>query len=172
VGLEASRVRNSVHPWLAERLLFLEQIADFYGGRVGYSSGFRTVDRQAALFRQLRGIRPVARPGCSQHQYGFAADLFYIPPVEFGAEFMRNFTNLMEDFARQLGLRTVAGDPGHLQVFPGSEFREWAQSWDICPDPSWREVPFTAEERCLNRGGTWARTLFGSFCEDPLEAQF
>ncbi len=115
------------------------QVIDFWGGGQIYLSGVRSFDQQDILFRQKR-VRPVAAPGCSQHQYGFAVDVSWLPIIDFAANIQltgKQTDDIMIDLGRQLGLVTVPGDPGHFQVFPGSEFRTWAVASGFC-DPNLR----------------------------------
>jgi len=152
MGLQASRVLNSVHPWLKERLIWLGEVAKISGGDQTLISGSRSLSEQQVLYDQVFD-RPVAFPGCSQHNYGFAADVkwgFFIQNVPariFGIPiprapstvriFSQQETNdFMASAARSVSLQTVSGDPGHLQIYPGSTFRNWAVGRGFCnPNP-------------------------------------
>ena len=154
MSLKDSRIINSVHPWLGARLRWLGEVATLIGSSQTLISGVRSLAEQRELYNS-RGSRPVAFPGCSQHQYGFAADAFYFPAVQITSKgrarvFSPQQTNsTMESAARHVGLVLVAGDPGHLQVYPGSEFRVWAQSQGLCnPNPP---PPSPARQLLLER---------------------
>lgn len=137
MSLSQSRALSNVHPWLAERVRFLGQAIDFWGGSQIYLSGTRSREEQQFLFDR-RGRRPVARPGCSQHQYGFAVDLSWLPIFNFSLNLQltaRETADVMIDLGNQVGLVTVANDRGHFQVFPGSEFKTWAVGSGFC-DPT------------------------------------
>jgi len=158
MSLQSSRILNSVHPWLKERLLWLGEVARISGGDQTYLSGTRSLDSQFQLYETVVD-RPVAYPGCSQHNYGFAADVkwgffiqsvpttifgFPIPKVPTSVRiFSQQETNdFMESAARSVNLTTVSRDPGHLQIYPGSTFRNWAVGRGLCnpnpPLPLWR----------------------------------
>ncbi len=141
MGLRESRIINNVHPWLGARLKWLEDVAVIVGSRQSLISGIRTEAEQRELYdKQTR--RPAAFPGCSQHQYGFAADANYLPislvsskgrpAVSTGAQ----TTSFFNSAARHVGLTLVANDDGHYQIYPGIQFREWAVSQGLCnPNP-------------------------------------
>ncbi len=144
MGLRESRIINSVHPWLGERLKWLQEVAVAIGSTQTLISGNRTIEEQRELWEGA-GSRPVAAPGCSQHQYGFAADATWTPAVHFGAGMKpKTFSTAetfasMESAARFVNLTTVSGDPGHMQMYPGSQFRQWAVGLGLCtptPRPS------------------------------------
>lgn len=115
----------------------MEDVVNYYRGTFIYFSGIRSVQAQARLFRD-RGFfgRPVAEPGCSQHQYGYAVDVGITGPIIEDRD-AQDFVPSVLALARQVGLFTVSRDPGHFQIFPGSEFRPWASAAGFCPDPSW-----------------------------------
>jgi len=107
------------------------------GGSQRYISGLRTSRKQEELFN-TPSLKIVAIPGCSQHEYGFAVDVFWLPIIDFRLNIQltgRQTNELMEEIGRRLGLLMVQGDPGHFQVFPGSEFRNWAVRSGLC-DPN------------------------------------
>ena len=89
-----------------------------------------------------------AYPGCSQHEFGMAADATYLPitqittkarPRVYSAADTNNF---FDSAARHVSLTLVAGDPGHYQIYPGSQFKAWAVARGFCnpnpppPDPT------------------------------------
>jgi len=176
VSLSASRVLQNVNPALAERIRILEQIADALGSQMNYVSGYRDEEEQRILFNEVKN-RPVAAPGCSQHQYGWAVDVFFFPAMNIdrfgnmvvtkGAEMFR----IMNNYAQQLGLTIVSGDDGHYQIFPGGPFRDWAVASGFCnPEGNFFNpfVPTTFKEICLSEGGTWSCGMFGCRCRNPV----
>ncbi len=139
MGLRESRIINEVHPWFGGRLRWLGQVARLYGGIQLLISGNRTRAEQQVLY-QNRGTRPVALPGCSQHQYGYAADAVWqrfatVTSKGKAVVFTQAETDwTMRQAAAIAGLTSVSGDPGHLQVFNGVAFRTWAVSQGFCND--------------------------------------
>lgn len=111
-------------------------VIDYWGGKQGYLSGVRSLERQRELFDTVTD-RPVAAPGCSQHNYGFAVDVFWIPIISFRFNIQmtgKQTNDFMETLGESLGLKTVQFDVGHFQIFPGSQFKTWAVSAGFC-DP-------------------------------------
>lgn len=152
MSLQESRILNSVHPWLRERLEWLGEVARISGGDQTLISGSRSTTEQLELYNTV-SERPVAYPGCSQHNYGFAADVkwgFFIQsntakvfgiPIPKMPSSVRVFTqqetnSFMESAARHVNLQTVSRDPGHLQIYPGLTFRNWSVGRGFCnPNP-------------------------------------
>jgi len=137
MSLKESQALTNVHPALAERMRFMRQVIDFWGGGQIYLSGFRSIEQQEQLFNRDTQ-RPTAAPGCSQHQYGFAVDVIWNPIFDFGRNIAihgKELVEVMSNLGRQLGLTVVANDPGHFQVFPGAQFKAWAVASDFC-DPN------------------------------------
>ena len=137
MGLRSSRILQDVHPWLRVRLEWLGEVARIIGSGQTLISGNRDTAQQRKLFEGA-GTRPVAAPGCSQHQYGFAADATYLPSF-FVTSKGRPMTNpqietneFMKNAAHHVSLTTVAGDPGHVQIYPGNQFRNWAVGRGFC----------------------------------------
>lgn len=152
MGLRESRIINSVHPWLGVRLQWLEEVAEIVGSRQSLISGNRTVEEQLDLWNTVVS-RPVAYPGCSQHNYGFAADATYLPIVLISTKgrpagsSAAQTTSFFNSAARHVGLTLVAKDDGHYQIYPGIQFREWAVSQGFCnPNP-----PPSAVDRLVNQ---------------------
>lgn len=137
MGFRESRIINEVHPWLGIRLKWLQDVARIIGSSQILISGNRTREQQRNLFGRL-GSRPVAAPGCSQHQYGFAADASYLPSVFISSKArpfltaQKETNRIMESAAHHVSLTTVANDPGHLQIYPGAQFRRWAVGRGLC----------------------------------------
>jgi len=147
MGLRESRIINSVHPWLGARLQWLSEVARIIGSNQILSSGNRTRGEQLALYNDVR-VAVVAYPGCSQHQYGFAADANYLPAANITSkgrgllETQAATDRFMQSAAHHVNLTTVNQDPGHLQVYPGNQFRNWAVARGFCnPNPPPRNFP-------------------------------
>jgi len=138
MGLQASRILNSVHPWLKIRLEWLGEVATIFGSSQTLLSGNRTAVEQLELYNS-QTTRPAAFPGCSQHQYGFAADAqwrraTHISSKGRGILLSQNETDrFMASAAHHVNLTTVAQDPGHLQIYPGNQFKNWAVGRGFCP---------------------------------------
>lgn len=150
MGLRESRIINSVHPWLGVRLQWMQDVAGIVGGRQLLISGVRTEQEQARLY-DTQTIRPAAFPGCSQHEFGFAADAVWQPINQITSKGrIKTFTNLetdtfMGNAARHVGLHLVANDTGHVQMYPNSEFKAWAVGRGFCnpnPPPPDRGISF------------------------------
>lgn len=152
MSLHDSRVLNSVHPWLADRLRWLGEVARISGGKQTLISGRRSLSEQRNLYNNAT-VAVAAYPGCSQHNYGMAADadwdiiiqnrpltIFGIP-VPKAPPTVRVFTqqetnSYMESAARSVNLQVVSGDPGHMQMYPGSTFRNFVVGRGLCdPNP-------------------------------------
>jgi len=146
MGLRESRIIQSVHPWLGARLQWMQDVAELYGTSQLIHSGNRTNAEQLRLYN-FQSNRPAAYPGCSQHQYGLAADLGWLPlvavtskgkPYNYGQP---ETDKLMNNAARHVGLHLVSGDTGHVQAYNGIVFRNWAVSAGFCPAnppaPTW-----------------------------------
>jgi len=137
VSLRSSRILQEVHPWLRVRVEWLSEVARIIGSGQTLISGNRTRQEQQELFGRL-GSRPVAAPGCSQHQYGFAVDATYLPSVFVSSKGrpllspIEETNRFMENAAHHVSLTTVSNDPGHLQVYPGAQFRVWAIGRGFC----------------------------------------
>lgn len=97
------------HVWLAQVL---------FGFTPRFLSGFRTAAQQTALFRgEVFTPNPVAFPGTSQHEFGFAYDL--APDVQPGHSEYGKKLNELSQLGLALGMRWGgAADPQHWQVFP------------------------------------------------------
>ena len=140
MSLSESRALSGVEPWLAVRVKWLGEVINAWGGVQIYLSGLRDRAEQQRLFDRTRN-RPVAAPGCSQHQYGYAVDVAWALLREFsplGDFSPLEINQLMSDLGTQIGLVTVRDDRGHFQIFPGSEFKPWAVASGFC-DPNFRE---------------------------------
>lgn len=145
------------------------EVINAWGGVQIYLSGNRTEAEQQRLFDTLR-MKPVAAPGCSQHQYTYAADVAWGLLREesaLGGYNKREIEDLMGAVGRSVGLVTVANDRGHFQIFPGSEFKAWAVSAGFC-DPNARRRPISNSEFFCGIGATQAAVdaLGNVICRD------
>jgi len=88
-----------------------------FGFTPRFLSGFRSKDEQTHLFREHRGANPVAVPGTSQHEFGFAYDLAPdVAPGEAGYDFK---LEQLRDLGLALGMRWGGNaDRQHWQAFP------------------------------------------------------
>lgn len=174
MGLRESRIKGEVHPWFGARLQWMEDVAKLYGGRQLLISGNRTEGEQRHLYNQSRS-RPAAYPGCSQHQYGLAADAVWQPFQGItskgkGFTYTQEETDrIMNSAARYASLHLVTNDTGHMQVFNGLQFKEAVVSLGLCnpnpPDPDW--FPKTREDHCNFAGGAWSCGKSGCQCYNP-----
>jgi len=147
MSIRSSRILQEVHPWLSVRLKWLGEVAKIIGSGQTLISGNRNRDQQQELFDRVEN-RPVAPAGCSQHEYGFAADATYLPSVFVSSKgramigVIRDTNQFMENAAHSVNLTTVRNDPGHFQIYPGSQFRSWAVGRGFCPErpptPRWQ----------------------------------
>lgn len=126
MSLATSRVLNSVHPYVADRVRYILRYASQWNPKFTVTSGYRSAAEQWALVTD-RNVT-AARVGCSQHQYGLAVD------VKFERD---DWQRWYLDSARRLGLSTVSGDPVHVQAYPGTSFRNYVEGQGWCPDPSY-----------------------------------
>lgn len=176
MGLRESRIINSVHPWLGARLKWLGEVARIVGSSQQLISGNRTQAEQTKLFNTVFD-RPVAAPGCSQHQYGFAADAQYFRATGItskgrGIVASQNETDrFFQSAANHVGLTTVNNDPGHLQIYPGAQFRSWAVARGLCPPvrpPTIKRFGIIQEICGLGAVSVQREPLFGQItCEKP-----
>jgi len=153
-------IKSGLHEYLRVRIQWVQDVIEYYGGSTIYLSGFRTRAEQTKLWEDcnafLAGLTcpyPVAVPGCSQHEYGMAVDVAFLQPGGDAPD-LGEWQAAAREYAKLIGLVTVAGDPNHFQVWPGAEFRKLAQDAGECPIP----VP-----RRVFRG-----TLFDNFGPDCL----
>lgn len=181
MGLRESRIINSVHPWLGVRLQWLQDVAKAVGGGQSLISGIRTREEQLNLYNR-QTTRPAAFPGCSQHEFGFAADAVWTPITQVSSKgkprvFTPQQTNsFMGSAARHVGLTLVANDTGHLQMYNGLQFKAWSVDRGFCdpnpPPPRGREVPRTRgriDDICGLGFATMRCGLLGCTCEDPQQ---
>jgi len=117
---------NPYFAWAVEYILTYAQRAR---ANFTITSVNRTAQRQWELWNTPGSF--AVQPGCSQHQYGLAVD------VSFARD---DWQRWWQASARNFGLTTVRGDSVHAQLVPGAEFREWASSHGLCPDPSFQRI--------------------------------
>jgi len=123
----------------------VEYILD-YAGRAGahfhITSVNRTAQQQWDLWTAPNSL--AVQPGCSQHQYGAAVDVWFE---------RSDWQRWWGASARNFGLTTVRGDPVHAQLVPGADFREWSTSQGLCPDPAFQHRdPITGFRRPCHTG--------------------
>jgi len=168
---------RGVDPYLQEAMGWLTQVIESWGGGVSFYSGRRTRADQQELWDFCNARRrlpsklpqvqcpfPVATPGCSQHEYGFAVDAgFFSPRNRLGIS--DNWNVYAQDLARVYwGLSTVADDPNHFQQYPSSEFLPWVRETGQCrtiPRLSLTRDPFPANTQTFVACGPQA---VGSIC--------
>jgi len=114
----------ATHPYFAWAVDYILSYAANNGGEFTITSIQRSAQQQWDLYARVNTT--AVRPGCSQHQYGAAVDVKFKLP---------NWQNWYLSSVRNFGLSTVVGDPVHVQLIPGTRFREWSTSQGFCPDP-------------------------------------
>lgn len=155
MSLKDSQALQSVDPWLKVRLEWIKEVYSIVGGEATIISGRRSLANQLNLYNSISS-RPVAFPGCSQHNYGFAADISFgiiilknsrgfIPKIPSSVRILSEKESVAfgSSLARHVGLTLVAGDDGHVQMYHGSTFRTWAVDRGLCPSnppPSARQL--------------------------------
>lgn len=88
-----------------------------FGFTPRFLSGLRTNAEQIALFRSNPSGNPVAFPGTSQHEFGFAYDL--APDVRPGDASYDARLDQLRSLGLALGMRWGGpSDPQHWQAFP------------------------------------------------------
>lgn len=88
-----------------------------FGFTPRFLSGLRSNAEQTHLFREHRGGNPVAFPGTSQHEFGFAYDL--APDVRPGDASYAARLDQLRALGLALGMRWGGPqDPQHWQAFP------------------------------------------------------
>jgi len=157
------------------------EVAKLYGTFQTILSGNRTKEEQLVLYNS-QSNRPAAYPGCSQHQYGFAADVTWAPMMTVTSKgrlfaYGREFTDkTMNNAARHVGLTLVAGDTGHFQAYNGIAFRNWAVSTGRCPltPPPPQKTNASLYADCIGRNtaafGTRLNALQTSACYKAFAA--
>jgi len=139
---------RGVSPYIRDAINWITKIVEINGGSATYYSGRRSLREQQELwdfcekrkpsvtrFPRVPCPFPVATPGCSQHEYGFAVDAgFFSPANRLGLT--SSWNDLAQDLGRQYwGLSTVANDPNHFQMYPITTFLPWARETGQCPPP-------------------------------------
>lgn len=104
---------NKVWKPLADIVRTVQKAARKQGFTVTITSGYRSKADQKAL-QELKNQYPVATPGKSQHQYGFAVDLVAKP---------WDRQSVLVSWMKSAGVYWLgASDPVHFQVFTPSEW--------------------------------------------------
>lgn len=149
LSLRESQVLNSVDPWLKIRLEWIIEVYRLVGGRATLTSGRRSLSQQRTLYDQQTN-RPAAFPGCSQHNYGFAADILFDRIVQITSKGRARIFPRADEIAfgtrlaHHVGLTTVANDDGHVQMYNGIQFKSWAVNRGLCdpnPPPPLASIP-------------------------------
>jgi len=156
---------RGVDPYIKEAITWISHTIESWGGTSYIFSGRRTLQDQKELFDDCERRRfhvgkwpvipcpyPVATPGCSQHEYGFAVDAgFYGPPS--GRMTTPDWTGYAQVLAREYwGMHTVEKDPFHFAMYPSSEFLPWARETGQCPPERPRQSQsFLNYRDCLQR---------------------
>jgi len=97
-------------------------------------SAFRTREEQVALFRFNPSGNPVAFPGTSQHEFGFAYDL--APDVKPGDASYAARLDQLRALGLALGMRWGGpSDPQHWQAFPLPVWHAVVASFSAGPPP-------------------------------------
>lgn len=100
--------------WALRWHLFLSPL--LFGFTPRFLSGLRSNAEQTHLFREHRGGNPVAFPGTSQHEFGFAYDL--APDVRPGDASYAARLDQLRQLGLALGMRWGGPqDPQHWQAF-------------------------------------------------------
>ncbi len=100
--------------WALRWHVFLPPL--LFGFSPRFLSGFRSREQQTALFRSPAGTNPVAMPGTSQHEFGFAYDL--APDVRPGDVSYAARLAQLRALGLALGMRWGGPqDPQHWQAF-------------------------------------------------------
>ncbi len=103
---------------IGDRLIALVSTCREIGLPLYFTSAFRPAPKQWQLYRhKAENPYPVAEPGQSHHEAGFAFD---IEIGHWSNPQYRNFTMLAEAF----GFETIPGDPIHFQADP-ADFGYW-----------------------------------------------
>jgi len=165
MGLSIRSRLAGTNPYLAWALEYILTYARQAGGEFTITSVNRTIEQQWDLWK---GRNPSAvRPGCSQHQYGLAVDVFFE-----NADWREWYLASVRNF----GLTTVSGNSVHVQLVPGARFREWSESQGLCPAPYYRNLilqdPLPVDSQTFRECGPLAtrsscRPLRGCTCYYP-----
>ncbi len=105
---------NLLHPWTKNAVQGFRRDVHALGGESRLISGFRGSQQQEDLCRSLPPGRPCAKPGCSQHQWGFAVDMRTSLPT-LNRELMCQ--------AVCVGLFPETGSAGRIQCFQSCQER-------------------------------------------------
>lgn len=120
---------SGTHPLFAWAIEYILDYATQAGGKFTVTSVNRTAQKQWELFAAPNS--KATWVGCSQHQYGLAADVVFEG---------KGWQEWYLASARNFGLSTVSGDPVHVQLIPGARFGEWSRAQGLCPDPRYPKV--------------------------------
>lgn len=111
--------------------LFLAPL--LFGFEPRFLSGFRTFVEQQRLFRAPTQVNPVALPGTSQHEFGFAYDL--APDVGPQAAAYAAKLDQLRWLGLALGMRWGGpADPQHWQAFSREVWNAIVASFSSSPE--------------------------------------
>jgi len=142
---------SGVNPYLQEAMGWLSDLFDSWGGSSTFWSGYRSNADQRELFDYCRRREPsitkfpavpcpfpVATPGCSQHEYGFAVD------ASFFSDRGGVWTAYAQELARDYwGLHRIPGDTNHFQMYSSQQWLPWVKEIGNCrPEPRQAAIPF------------------------------
>lgn len=123
--------------WALRWHLFLTPL--LFGFTPRFLSGLRTTAEQTALFRFNPSGNPVAFPGTSQHEFGFAYDL--APDVRPGDASYAARLDQLRALGLALGMRWGGpSDAQHWQAFPREVWHAILVSLSASPPPLRRGV--------------------------------
>jgi D-alanyl-D-alanine carboxypeptidase-like protein len=117
---------SGIHPALYVRMQCFSDYAQRQGLAFEVTSTYRSASKQRQLYAdwEARGFTglPVAKPGCSLHQYGLAVDMVAYQPER---------SDELVGIAGECGLIWAGpSDPVHFGVLSAEQWRDWLGSWD------------------------------------------
>lgn len=147
---------NLLPPWMKSNVKGFQRELTAHGAGSLVLSTRRSALEQAQICAKKPPGFPCAKPGCSQHQFGFAADIsttvwydsLLDAPCQLGCypilihRGLREFRECQQkctdvqvgrvtDLASKWYLRRpfVNSDPNHYQAYPTGEFVRWLRAW-------------------------------------------
>jgi hypothetical protein len=143
---------NEIDSTLADLVRQLADAVSQYGGTIQVISGYRSYEKQAALYANRASNRnPVARPGTSKHEQGLAVDL-RISGVATDTVGM-----LGESLGLKWGGRFSKPDPGHFELTDAATPESADDSTSMSADdsaPGWYDDSAVTDEPSVS-GGVW-----------------
>lgn len=112
--LERCKMAGGLHPHVSRLVSTIRSSAPAYGFKVKVTSGWRSRERQQELYdARASNPYPVARPGRSQHEYGFAVDMVATPGT---------FQGVLGSWWKSAGGFWSPSDAIHFQVFSPADW--------------------------------------------------